>query len=188
MKWELPPPIPLKDANKGIQNKKLPELKKQSSGDARKKTQRIPELADDYFVKEIESIESSKLDEKTISLIQEFITGLFQVQRYEDVLHLSLLVVACDSDYVDAYYNGSLALFHLKRYQEAKQLMQRSPDSMWKQGNPHYDMACIEAALGNYPTAIDHAKKAMAIDTALLKEMQKDPDLKAIHKYLRNTR
>lgn len=129
-----------------------------------------------------------KLDEKSILLIQDFIVGLFQVDRYENVLHLSLITVEYAPDYVDAYYNGALALFHLQRYPEAKDLLERAPEIIWNLGNPNYKMACIEVALGNYKSAIYYAKIAAGIDPRLLKEMLNDADLLAIHKELKATK
>jgi len=181
VKIELPPPLPEKDNNRA-------GLQKRHGGSASKSTLETPDNKRDFLTKPKSTENDKKLDEKSILLFQEFIAGLFQVVRYEDVLHLSLITVEHAPNYVDAYYNGALALFHLQRYPEAKDLLERAPEIIWNLGNPNYNMACIEVALGNYQSAIYYAKSAAVIDPPLLKEMQNDADLLAIHKELKATK
>lgn len=183
MKIELPPPLPEKDNNRVVRRKGFPE--KQHGGSASKAKLETLYNTQDCVAEPKSTASERKLEKKSILLIQEFIAGLFQVDRYEDVLHLSLITVEHAPDYVDAYYNGALALFHLQRYPEAKDLLERAPEIIWNLGNPNYNMACIEVALGNYQSAINYAKSAAIIDPPLLKEMQNDADLLAIHKELK---
>jgi hypothetical protein len=154
MQIELPPALPKKELDKS--------LRKQTT--------------DEYFGFK-NSSSSRKVDEKSIKLIHDFSARLFQEGRYEDSLHLSLLIIESSSTYVDAYYNASLALFHLQKYAEAKAMLARAPECMWKLSNPNYNMACIEVALGNFSSAIIFANTAAKIDASLSEVMQNDSDL-----------
>lgn len=82
--------------------------------------------------------------------------------------------------HTDALYNSSLALFHLRRYSDAKAVIQSGPKSLWEKAAIHYQMACVEVALGNLEFAVTFAEKAAAIDPTLLDKMLDDTDLKPI--------
>ena len=117
---------------------------------------------------------------KVAVLIHEAVFGLFEINRFEDAFVLSEVICRGRPDYADAYYNASLALFHLGQFSEAKSFMQRGPASLWQKAETHQHMACVEVALGNLEVAVAFAEKAAAIDPTLLKEMLEDADLKSI--------
>ena len=120
------------------------------------------------------------MSNETAVLIHQAVCALLDTNRYEDAFLLSEVICRGRPDYADAYFNASLALFHLGRFSESKAFMQRGPDSLWLKAETHYQMACVEVALANLELAVSFAEKAAAIHPRLLKAMIEDTDLKPI--------
>jgi predicted Zn-dependent protease len=84
------------------------------------------------------------------------------------------------------FIHTAYALHELKKTQEAKAILLTAPKSI--QVNPlyHYNLGCYEAQLGNSEKALEHTKKAIALDKKFLKIAQTDVDLKSVWPLLKS--
>jgi hypothetical protein len=74
---------------------------------------------------------------------------------------------------------ASVPAYEAKRYDEAKAMIEKGLENHPGNTSLLYDLACIEALLGNRDAALDHLTQAAA-NPKLREHAQKDPDLDSI--------
>jgi hypothetical protein len=74
---------------------------------------------------------------------------------------------------------ASVPLYEAKRYDDAKALVERGLEAHPGNVSLLYDLACIEALMGDRDAALDHLNQAVS-NPKLREHAQKDPDLDSI--------
>lgn len=128
--------------------------------------------------------QNTEFDEVTAQrigdLLQEFVVELDGKKRFDDALLMARLHRKVQPKNLTGFYTEALTLFSLGRYDEAKRVLLDAPETVWDYPQFHHNMACIEVGLRNLPSGLKHATAAARLNKNALREMLKDPDLKAI--------
>ena len=114
------------------------------------------------------------------ALLNEFIFELHDKKRFQDALVVAGLHRALRPSEPTGLYNEALTLFHLNRYEEARNVLMQAPDAVWELPQYHHNMACIQVAMGNVTEALRHATVAARQNKNALRAMLKDEDLRPI--------
>jgi tetratricopeptide (TPR) repeat protein len=81
-------------------------------------------------------------------------------------------------------YAMSLCLFHLRRYDEAREILMPAMPELNSWENAWWNLACIEVGRGRLKVAQHAARMAVQCSPEVLDRLLDDPDLKPIHLYL----
>lgn len=113
-------------------------------------------------------------------LLNEFIFELHAKKRFQDALVVASLYRELRPSEPTGLYNEALTLFHLDRYEEARNVLMQVPDTVWELPQYHHNMACIQVAMGNVTEGLKHATAAARQNKNALRAMLKDQDLRPI--------
>jgi tetratricopeptide (TPR) repeat protein len=102
---------------------------------------------------------------------------LMQVGNWNEALSCSEELIRLMPEDLPAYIHGAFALHELGRTREARDFLQKGPDSLRKDPTFHYNIGCYEAVLGNRGAALRSLNDSFALDQTYRDFARRDPDL-----------
>jgi len=109
---------------------------------------------------------------------------LMHAHRWKDALAASRKLCAALPGAAAGFIHAAFCLHELGRTQDAKELLIGGPPSLLKEPTYHYNLACYEAKLGNYPEAHAHLETSIAMDRKFREFAKNDADLNPIRHLL----
>lgn len=125
---------------------------------------------------------------RTVDLVLEAKARVFmRAKRWQESLLFWKLFQRHDRTGL-SFYSASLCLFHLRRYDEAREIMLLAmPEAgSWKES--WWNLACIEVGRGRLKAAQHAARMAVQRAPEVLDRLLADPDLDPIHPFLQTLR
>ena len=109
---------------------------------------------------------------------------LMHARRWKEALTASRKLCKANPDAASDFIHAAFCLHELGRTQDAKSLLVSGPPSLLKEPTYHYNLACYEARLGNYPEAHAHLETSFAMDRKFREFAKNDSDLEPIRHLL----
>ncbi|HWB58136.1 MAG TPA: hypothetical protein VG733_01530 [Chthoniobacteraceae bacterium] len=109
---------------------------------------------------------------------------LMHARQWKDALAVCRRFCRAMPDAASGYIHAAFCLHELGRTPEAKSLLVGGPPSLLKEPTYHYNLACYEAKLGNYPEAHAHLETSFAMDRKFREFAKGDADLEPIRHLL----
>lgn len=109
---------------------------------------------------------------------------LMHARRWKEALAASRKFCKMAPEAAAGFIHAAFCLHELGRTQDAKSLLINGPPSLLKEPTYHYNLACYEAKLGNYPEAHAHLEASFAMDRKFREFAKGDADLEPIRHLL----
>jgi Flp pilus assembly protein TadD len=117
-------------------------------------------------------------------VLQIRLHNLMRHKRWPQALHVSRKLCRIAPECCTGFLHASFCLHELGKTAEAKKLLLKGPPLLLKEPIYYYNMGCYEALLGNVDDAQLHLKTSFEMDSAFREMAKKDPDLKALKKFI----
>ena len=109
---------------------------------------------------------------------------LMHAHRWKEALAASRKFCKARPQDAAGFIHAAFCLHALGRTQDAKSILIGGPPSLLKDPTYHYNLACYEAKLGNYPEAHAHLETSFAMDRKFREFAKGDADLETIRHLL----
>ena len=136
----------------------------------------------DDAIAELDAI-SPECSERT-DVLETRLSILMHAHRWKDALTSSRKLCKAKPEEAAGFIHAAFCLHELGRTLEAKSLLISGPPSLLKEPTYHYNLACYEAKLGNYPEAHAHLETSFAMDRKFREFAKGDADLEPIRHLL----
>lgn len=136
----------------------------------------------DDAIAELETIPPGRSERPEV--IETRLLIFMHARRWKDALAASRKLCKAKPDAAAGFIHAAFCLHELGRTQDAKALLISGPPSLLKEPTYHYNLACYEAKLGNYPEAHAHLETSFAMDRKFREFAKGDADLEPIRHLL----
>lgn len=136
----------------------------------------------DDAVAELETI--GEKDSLRTDVMEAWLVVLMHARRWKEALTASRRLCKAKPEAAAGFIHAAFCLHELGRTQDAKTLLVNGPPSLLKEPTYHYNLACYEAKLGNYPEAHAHLETSFAMDRKFREFAKGDADLEPIRHLL----
>ncbi len=109
---------------------------------------------------------------------------LMHARRWKEALATSRKLCKAKPEAAAGFIHAAFCLHELGRTQDAKTLLVSGPPSLLKEPTYHYNLACYETKLGNFPEAHAHLEASFAMDRKFREFAKGDADLDPIRHLL----
>lgn len=109
---------------------------------------------------------------------------LMHAGRWKEALAASRKICKACPEEAAGFIHAAFCLHALGRTQDARSTLVEGPPSLLKDPTYHYNLACYEAKLGNYPEAHAHLETSFAMDRKFREFARGDADLEPIRHLL----
>lgn len=136
----------------------------------------------DDAIAELEAIAGE--DSHRAEVMEAWLVILMHARRWKEALSASRRLCKAKPEAAAGFIHAAFCLHELGRTQEAKTLLINGPPSLLEEPTYHYNLACYEAKLGNYPEAHAHLETSFAMDRKFREFAKGDADLEPIRHLL----
>ena len=136
----------------------------------------------DDAVAELDAIAGEHADRPDV--LEARLLVLMHAHRWKEALTASRKLCKVKPEAASGYIHAAFCLHELGRTQDAKALLISGPPALLKEPTYHYNLACYEAKLGNYPEAHAHLETSFAMDRKFREFAKGDADLEPIRHLL----
>lgn len=136
----------------------------------------------DDALAELESIGPEHLHKPEVLELRLLI--LMHARRWKEALAASRKLCKAKPEAASGFIHAAFCLHELGRTEDAKSMLIGGPSSLLKEPTYHYNLACYEARLGNYPEAHAHLETSFAMDKKFREFARNDSDLAPIRHLL----
>ena len=133
-------------------------------------------------IAELDSISPEHSEKSEVQEIRLLV--LMHARRWKEALAASRKLCKANPESASGFIHAAFCLHELGRTQDAKSLLVNGPPSLLKEPTYHYNLACYEARLGNYPEAHAHLETSFAMDRKFREFAKNDSDLEPIRHLL----
>ena len=133
-------------------------------------------------IAELDAIGSEHSEQPEV--MEAWLVILMHARRWKEALAASRRLCKANPEAAAGYIHAAFCLHELGRTPEAKTLLINGPPSLLKEPTYHYNLACYEAKLGNYPEAHAHLETSFAMDRKFREFAKGDADLEPIRHLL----
>ncbi len=109
---------------------------------------------------------------------------LMHAGRWKEGLAASRKLCKAKPDAASGFIHAAFCLHELGRTQDAKSMLIGGPPALLNEPTYHYNLACYEAKLGNYPEAHAHLETSFTMDRKFREFAKGDADLEPIRHLL----